>query len=583
MAINQYIRRVVEYNVRPAPGSQNAMKNLRTETALAGNAVKNVSRNSRNAALATRNLGYVAQNASYQIADFFVMLQGGVGVGRALSTQLPQLLAGFGSLGAVLGAAAAIGATLVVTLSNTEKITKDLSGAVEDYEYAWENVNDAITEYLKKGDVGSLNVLQTAQSAERIAAANLREALKPPDPSAWGGFVEVLKSIWKYIKDISLAATSLDEIITLVRAALKIYVEPFFIEIDKGANVAGDSLAELAINLASSADNFDQLNNNASALALSLAQFTDNPALDTFNIPETQLQAYTQATDLLKKSFEALYGIDPKKWPEEATAAYDILDKKFQEVRARTKLLTDDIKRITAIDPETKNYGQLKRLSELEEKTLGWRAALKELYITGKEADDVIEALTYIERRKPVQDIIIDIGDKVEDHIVTAMKAGKFAVKDFVEFAIEQFARLALSRALEPFFLLLANTIPGAIGGSPSPNTGGGTTGPLLRGMDLAPMTMAVDSPQAEVSQMYTIGKNFSYIPGTKAGGNDNYNNVTVNVNNYGKSEVDVQQRETSRGVEIDVLIKDTVRSGFANGEFDSVMSASYGARRVAF
>jgi hypothetical protein len=131
MAINQFIRRIVEYNIRPAPGSQNAMKNLRTETALAGSAIGSVTNRSRNAALATRNLGYVAQNASYQIADFFVMLQGGVGVFRSLSTQLPQLLAGFGTKGAIAGAAAAAFSSLFVLLSNNQKAVVDSAEAFD--------------------------------------------------------------------------------------------------------------------------------------------------------------------------------------------------------------------------------------------------------------------------------------------------------------------------------------------------------------------------------------------------------------------------------------------------------------------
>jgi len=48
------------------------------------------------------------RNASYQITDFIVQVQGGQKVSLALSQQLPQLLAGFGALGAALGVAAAL-------------------------------------------------------------------------------------------------------------------------------------------------------------------------------------------------------------------------------------------------------------------------------------------------------------------------------------------------------------------------------------------------------------------------------------------------------------------------------------------
>ena len=52
---------------------------------------------------------------------------------------------------------------------------------------------------------------------------------------------------------------------------------------------------------------------------------------------------------------------------------------------------------------------------------------------------------------------------------------------------------------------------------------------------------------------------------------------------NYGSDDVEVNERTTSRGVEVDVLIKNTVKQGLASGDFDKVMATSYGARRMAF
>jgi hypothetical protein len=48
------------------------------------------------------------QNAAFQAGDFAVQVGGGVDASRALAQQLPQLLGGFGVLGAVLGAVVAI-------------------------------------------------------------------------------------------------------------------------------------------------------------------------------------------------------------------------------------------------------------------------------------------------------------------------------------------------------------------------------------------------------------------------------------------------------------------------------------------
>jgi hypothetical protein len=52
---------------------------------------------------------------------------------------------------------------------------------------------------------------------------------------------------------------------------------------------------------------------------------------------------------------------------------------------------------------------------------------------------------------------------------------------------------------------------------------------------------------------------------------------------NYGSDDVEVNERRTSRGIEVDVLIKNAVKSGIAAGDFDKVMATSFGARRLAY
>lgn len=54
------------------------------------------------------NLQRGVQNAAFQVGDFAVQVGAGTDASRALAMQLPQLLGGFGMLGAVLGAAVAV-------------------------------------------------------------------------------------------------------------------------------------------------------------------------------------------------------------------------------------------------------------------------------------------------------------------------------------------------------------------------------------------------------------------------------------------------------------------------------------------
>lgn len=76
-----------------------------------GNLDKQTTRFSRrlsNTTSVNRRFTMGVQNAAFQVGDFAVQVGGGVDASRALAQQLPQLLGGFGVLGAVLGAAAAI-------------------------------------------------------------------------------------------------------------------------------------------------------------------------------------------------------------------------------------------------------------------------------------------------------------------------------------------------------------------------------------------------------------------------------------------------------------------------------------------
>lgn len=83
------------------------------------------------------------QNVSYQLQDIFVQISSGQGATRALSQQLPQLLSGFGALGAVFGLAAAAGIPLAAALfdlgegsDSAEDSVKKLTEAVKNLEQA---------------------------------------------------------------------------------------------------------------------------------------------------------------------------------------------------------------------------------------------------------------------------------------------------------------------------------------------------------------------------------------------------------------------------------------------------------------
>jgi chromosome segregation ATPase len=122
--------------------------------------------------------GQSIQNASYQVADFAVQLQGGVDVSRALGQQLPQLLAGFGVLGAAIGAGVAIFGPFITSLAQVRDTSAELEESTKALADAQEttrkSVEDLSEEYGKYGEV----IRGIAETKERLAAADIASTLQ---------------------------------------------------------------------------------------------------------------------------------------------------------------------------------------------------------------------------------------------------------------------------------------------------------------------------------------------------------------------------------------------------------------------
>ena len=67
------------------------------------------------------------QNVSFQLQDIFVQISSGQGVSRALGQQLPQLLSGFGAMGAAMGLAASLAIPLAASLFSIGGSGEDVS------------------------------------------------------------------------------------------------------------------------------------------------------------------------------------------------------------------------------------------------------------------------------------------------------------------------------------------------------------------------------------------------------------------------------------------------------------------------
>ena len=97
---------------------------------------------------AFKNNASSIQNASFQLSDFIVQMQGGADASRVLGQQLPQLLGGFGALGAIAGVA--IGALLSFAPALFSS-----SDGVEELKTALEDLRDAVDAYASASEAAA--------------------------------------------------------------------------------------------------------------------------------------------------------------------------------------------------------------------------------------------------------------------------------------------------------------------------------------------------------------------------------------------------------------------------------------------
>lgn len=185
--------------------AQDALKKTQAGAGGAAGAVQKTGR-------AFGSAGQSIQNASFQVADFATQIQGGTDVTRALSQQLPQLLGGFGALGAAIGAGVAILGPMIGNMINlgertktVEQATKDATDAFDRMEASQATLNATVTELREKYGEFAIEV---AQVNNALAELDKREAFK----ALQVGIATVLGQLQETVYVADDTRASLDEI-----------------------------------------------------------------------------------------------------------------------------------------------------------------------------------------------------------------------------------------------------------------------------------------------------------------------------------------------------------------------------------
>ena len=128
-----------------------------------GSQTKKYSSAIHEAADAKKNFQYNLRNVGYQVQDFSVQMAAGTSATQALAQQLPQLLSGFGTMGVVLGAIAAVGIPVAVAAFTA------LNGDVK-------NLEDQITATTSSAEAFVAANNKAGQSLEGIAESYRKDA-----------------------------------------------------------------------------------------------------------------------------------------------------------------------------------------------------------------------------------------------------------------------------------------------------------------------------------------------------------------------------------------------------------------------
>jgi hypothetical protein len=147
---------------------------------------------------ATREL----QNASYQITDFVVEVSNGIDPVRALGQQLPQLLSGFGAVGAVAGLAAAGVAALVPVIGSLVGVHGDAAKAAEDQTKSTDGLLKSLDATREGAGSLAASITGLSSAQKSLVGASLEADLHAQSAA----FDEAAKKAADYVKGLGQGA-----------------------------------------------------------------------------------------------------------------------------------------------------------------------------------------------------------------------------------------------------------------------------------------------------------------------------------------------------------------------------------------
>jgi hypothetical protein len=283
-----------------------ALENLNAEYARATAGAKGTGR-------AARGMGGGIQNAAYQIGDFAVQVGAGTSASMALGQQLPQLLGGFGVLGAVLGAVVAVGVPLASSFlksgdaaGDLEDAVSDLMSAVSDYNSAVDQANSPTEDLAEKYGKASGNARRLLSVLSQLARLDAMESIRKGGEQVLETFDDLQGSLDRFDQVLSqgysesepAAARQVRKIkeeygLTLAQARALIDLMSDYRNAES-LNAQADALQAMSAFLTEAARGADETNENL----ISIARSTAKAALGALDLANESSSAAVAADEL---------------------------------------------------------------------------------------------------------------------------------------------------------------------------------------------------------------------------------------------------------------------------------------------
>lgn len=576
-----------------------------------------------------KGLGGGIRNASYQITDFMVQVQGGTSVIRAMSQQLPQLLAGFGMMGVVAGLATTAVGFAIESLDLFPSSMDKINRAAKATETALGNLKDM---HFKLGD-DSIKILKSWQDQWKVSSEDVRKNLK----LNLDMYVLTMKAELMALK----AREDYDKAIAK-GTGRETFTGLLLAEPEKDLNKRAEAMGRLskATTLQTNLDAFQKLQQNPTgAIPLTTGEIKSQESLiQTYDRKVATIQAEANAlqiSNVEKKLSIELANLEIDKNKLGAAEYLRLKDAITQAVYARNtseetkkikeysdaqlsanEILADEAKRLTMTTREYQKYISEKQFAqELNKQTIGMspegKAQLTEvatgLFQTKQAILDINDAQkrTFqggaLEAMRKYGEDASNIGTQVgntfanafkgmEDAVVQFTMTGKASFSSFALSVIADIQRILVRQALLAPIAGGLTSLLGTIGGSLAGSAAGGASSSF--GSITAPSgTSSFGSLNSGVSQgfgirAYAVGTNYvpndqlamihkgeaivpaAYNPAAGGIGGGNINNVTVNVSTGGgqDSSTSNSQDASKLGALISNVVKATIIKEQRNG-----------------